>query len=178
MLKRWTACLVMCLMMFSGAQAEEAYTEEAFIETPENIIVSAMEVFSWFTISPLDVDVELACGIEGRYRVADEALCRQDVLMSLLGEYFSPEIIEGMLAYEVYTVVDGFMYGDGVGRSIDPNISEVEYEETFSDEARVVYTVTVHYLGEGENGIVPDVFEFIREKQEDRWVFTQFPFFW
>jgi hypothetical protein len=25
---------------------------------------------------------------------------------------------------------------------------------------------------------VPDVFEFIRERVEEKWLFTQFPFFW
>ena len=76
--------------------------------------------------------------------------------------------------------MDGQLYGYYPGESpyerpIDPDISEVEYALALhTDEARI-YTVTVYSLSSDE----PLLFEFIQEKTEDnRWVFTQFPFFW
>ena len=173
---KWTAWLLI-IMMLTGksVSAENAPADD--VKTPAQIITEAMEVYSWFTISPLDVDPELP-GTEAVFRVADETLCDYDTVMGLLEDNFSTEIIEGMLAYEVYTVIDGVLYGDGVGRGIDPNISDVEYEEISADDQRIVYQVTVHYVGEGENGIVPDVFEFVREWIDNKWVFTQFTFFW
>lgn len=173
--RKWMAVLTAFLMLTGCAAGAQMQTDRT--QTPDEIITSAMEIYSWFTISPLDVDVELPGG-EGFYRVADETLCRYDTLMGMLQEHFSPEIIDGILAYKVYTFIDGIAYGDGQGRGIDPNISDVEYEEISSDEQKTVYRATVHYLGEGENGIVPDVFEFVRERIGDKWVFTQFTFFW
>jgi hypothetical protein len=150
-----------------------------YAETPEDIIVAAMELYSWFTISPLDVDPDLISADGFLYRVADEELCRNEVIMQLLSDTFSAQIIEEMMMYEVYTVIDGMLYTTaGGGRGIDQNISFVEYEETYSDEQKIVYRVVVHYHGEAEFYMLPDEFEFIREKIDDKWLFTQFIFFW
>ena len=172
---KWTAWVLIFMLLISGAALGEVQADES--ETPDQVITSAMEIYSWFTISPLDVDPELPGG-DGLFRVADENMCSYETMMRLLEDHFSEEIIEGILSYEVYTVIDGLLYGEGMGRAIDPNISDVEYEEISVDEEKIVYQATVHYVGEGENGIVPDVFEFVRERKEDKWVFTQFTFFW
>lgn len=172
--------LLVCVPVVAEETADEG--ERAFIgvyeETPEQVIVSAMEIYSWFTICPLDVDPELAGGDGTVFRVADEVLCDYSIMMRLLDFSFSPELVEEMFAYETYTVIDGLLYGRGGGRAIDPLISEVTYEETERTEDRIVYTVTVHYLGSGENVMEPDVLEFVREPIKGQWVFTQFPFFW
>ena len=183
------ALLLAVVMLCGGALADTSmeYTDDidellegfgSYGETPEDIILSTMEIFSWFTIWPLDVDPEL-CGGDGNvWRVADDTLCRYDVMMRLLGHTFSKEIVEEMMAYEVYTIIDGVLYGTSGGRPIDPNIAYVDYEQTESGDDRVVYTATVHYWDEGENGAAPDEFEFVRQQIDGRWVFTQFPFFW
>jgi len=186
LLKRMTALLLIAVFLCPSVSAEglDVEAEEgtgvygAFGETPEEIILSAMEIFSWFTIWPLDVDPELCAEDGSVWRVADETLCNNETMMGLLNDTFSEEIVDEMLAYEVYTVINGMLYGTSGGRPIDPNISWVEYEETYSDEFEIIYTATVHYYGEGENGVEPDVFEFIRQQIDEKWVFTQFPFFW
>ncbi len=200
MIRRAMAWMLIGLLMVSGAFAQEAAVEgisdyglseenqyralpgdyaEDYVETPEDIIVAALEVYSWFTISPLDVDTGLMLADGSGYRVADESLCSYDVVISLLKTMFSDEIITGMFDFGMYTVLDGMLFTTvGGGRGIDENISYVEYEEVLCEEAKIVYNVTVHYYGEGENGIVPDVFEFVRELIDEQWVFTQFVFFW
>lgn len=170
---KWIAWLLLALVLAEGVLAEENSED-----TPAQVIISAMEVYSWFTISPLDVDPELPIGEGNVFRVADETLCRYETVMKILEANFSREIIEEMLAYDIYQVVDGVLYGDGMGRGIDPNISEVEYETVSADDQKVVYRVTVHYVGEGEADVTPDAFEFVRERSGEQWVFTQFPFFW
>jgi hypothetical protein len=153
--------------------------EAEYEETPEDIIVAGLEVYSWFTISPLDVDTGLMLPDGSAYRVADESLCSYDVIISLLKTMFSDEIINDMFSYEMYTVIDGIMYTTvGGGRWIDESIASVEYEEVSADEAKIVYNVTVHYHAVNDIQVEPDVFEFVREKIEDRWLFTQFTFFW
>lgn len=174
------AGLLMCAPVWAEELSEEG--ERQFLavseEMPEDIILSAMEIYSWFTISPLDVDWELPSEDGSVWRVADEVLCDYETMMRLLDFSFSPEVVAEMLAFETYTVIDGCLYGTAAGRPVDPLISEVIYEETERSEERVVYTVTVNYLGEGENAIEPHVLEFIREPVNGLWVFTQFPFFW
>lgn len=176
--------LLILMLVCAAALAEETADEsersfpDVYEETPEDIILSAMEMYSWFTISPLDVDPELAGGDGSVFRVADETLCRDEIMMRLLDFTFCPEIVEELMAYETYTVIDGLLYGTAGGRPVDPLISEVIYEETENSEDRVVYTVTVKYLGEGGNAMAPDVLEFVREPVNGLWVFTQFPFFW
>ena len=178
----WILAIILLCMPALAEEVQEETGERSFPgvygETPEEIIVSAMEVYSWFTICPLDVDPELAGGDGSVFRVADETLCNYNAVIRLLDFTFSEEIVEGLLAYDVYTIIDDTLYGTGGGRTIDPRICEVNYEETYSDEERVVYTVTVHYLGEGENAVEPDVLEFVRERIGGQWLFTQFPFFW
>lgn len=159
--------------------SEQRVLPGEYVETPEDIIVAAMELYSWFTISPLDVDPDLISPDGYLYRVADEELCLNEVISALLAEHFSEEVISEIMLYEVYTVIDGMLYTTaGGGRGMDENISSVKYEETYRDEEKIIYTVTVSYYGEAEFYMLPDEFEFIREKINDRWVFTQFTFFW
>ena len=47
-----------------------------------------------------------------------------------------------------------------------------------ADEEKIVYQVTVHYYDRDGISIEPDVFEFMQEKIEEQWLFTQFTFFW
>lgn len=165
-----------------AATAESADRESDFFggdqNTPEEIITSAMEIYSWFTISPLDVDPELPGGEGGVWQVADELLRDYGTVMRLLDFNFSPEIVEGLMEYEVYTVIDGVLYGTGGGRGVDARISEVTYEETYAGDDRIVYTVTVYYVGVADGEKNCEVLEFVREPVNGLWVFTQFPFFW
>ena len=178
---RWIAAWMMALLLMCapGFAQEGGYAfHDMHEEAPEDVILPAMEMYSWFTISPLDVDPELAAADGSVFRVADEMLCKYETMIRLLDFTFSPELVEEMFAYGRYTVIDGFLYGTAEGRGIDPLISEVTYEETHRSEDKIVYTVTVNYLGEGENAMEPHVLEFVREPVEGLWVFTQFPFFW
>lgn len=178
MFKRIVCFALMLLLYVFPALSED---DTAFIsdqESADELILSAMEIYSWFTISPLDVDPELTSEDGSMARVADESLCIASTMQRLLDFTFSQEIIQELMAYETYTVIDGILYGSGGGRGIDPNISEVEYAQTFTDEGRVEYTVTVHYLGEGENGVAPENLLFVREEIDGLWLFTRFPFFW
>lgn len=178
------ACfLALVLWLSSAVCAEETQDRQAAFfgnagQTPEEIILPAMEIYSWFTISPLDTDPELISEDGTLCRVADELLCDEQTIMRLLDFTFSPEIVEGLLAYNTYTAIDGMLYSAGGGRMVDPRILGVVYEETYSGEDRVVYTVTVHYMSVDEDSPSVEVLEFVREPVDGLWVFTQFPFFW
>lgn len=172
----WILVLMMMAVPALADQRDSFFGSEE--QSPQEIITSAMEIYSWFTISPLDVDPELTGG-DGRVcRVADELLCDYGTVMRLLDFTFSPEIVRGLLAYNTYEVIDGQLYGVGGGRGVDERISEVSYEITESGESRIVYTVTVYYVGVQDGEANSETFEFVREPVNGLWVFTQFPFFW
>ncbi len=175
-----TAWMIALLLVCApGFAREGGYAfPDAQEETPADVILSAMEMYSWFTISPLDVDHELSGGDGSVFRVADEMLCNYETMIRLLDFTFSSELVEEMFAYGLYTVIDGSLYGTAGGRAVDPLISEVTYEETYRSADKIVYTVTVNYFGEGENAMEPHVLEFVREPVNGLWVFTHFPFFW
>ena len=168
--------LALLLLLTCPALAEDTAPDVV----PRDEILSAMTVYSWFTIAPLDVNGDVPSPSGDKYRVLDDELVSAEAMQKTLSAYFSDEIIEELWAWDSYETVDGLLYGYYPGESlyerpIDPDISEVEYALTlYTDEARI-YTATVYTLSSDE----PLLFEFIQEKTEDgRWVFTQFPFFW
>lgn len=168
--------LVLLLSLSAPALAE---SDETDISAQDEIL-SAMTVYSWFTIAPLDVNGDVPAPDGGKYRVLDDELVSAETMQATMAAHFSDDLIDELWAWGSYETVDGQLYGYYPGESpyerpIDPDISEVEYALALhTDEARI-YTVTVYSLSSDE----PLLFEFIQEKTEDnRWVFTQFPFFW
>ena len=168
--------LLLLLTLSGPALAESAETDVS----AQDEILSAMTVYSWFTIAPLDVNGDVPAPDGGKYRVLDDDLVSAETMQATLAAHFSDDVIEELWAWGSYETVDGLLYGYYPGESpyerpIDPDISEVEYALALhTDDARI-YTVTVYSLSSDE----PLLFEFIQEKTEDgRWVFTQFPFFW
>ena len=168
--------LVMLLTLSCSALAESTETDIS----AQDEILSAMTVYSWFTIAPLDVNGDVPAPDGGKYRVLDDELVSAETMQETLAAHFSDDIIEELWAWGSYETVNGQLYGYYPGESpyerpIDPDVSEVEYALALhTDDARI-YTVTVYSLSSDE----PLLFEFIQEKTEDgRWVFTQFPFFW
>ena len=168
--------LVLLLSLSAPALAE---SDETDISAQDEIL-SAMTVYSWFTIAPLDVNGDVPAPDGGKYRVLDDEIVSAETMQATMAAHFSDDLIDELWAWGSYETVDGQLYGYYPGESpyerpIDPDISEVEYALALhTDEARI-YTVTVYSLSSDE----PLLFEFIQEKTEDnRWVFTQFPFFW
>lgn len=168
--------LVLLLSLNGSALAESAETDIS----AQDEILSAMTVYSWFTIAPLDVNGDVPAPDGGKYRVLDDELVSAETMQATMAAHFSDDLIDELWAWGSYETVDGQLYGYYPGESpyerpIDPDISEVEYALTLHTDGARIYTVTVYSLSSDE----PLLFEFIQEKTEDnRWVFTQFPFFW
>lgn len=177
--RRAISLLLALVLLLSLSSSALAKSDETDISAQDEIL-SAMTVYSWFTIAPLDVNGDVPAPDGGKYRVLDDELVSAETMQATMAAHFSDDLIDELWAWGSYETVDGQLYGYYPGESpyerpIDPDISEVEYALTLhTDEARI-YTVTVYSLSSDE----PLLFEFIQEKAEDgRWVFTQFPFFW
>ena len=185
-MKKWAAWTLMAALILTGAAwAEEEFTEVAgdgsgFSDTPESLISSAMEVYSWFVMWPLDVDVNMPGG-DGLYAVLDERFFLKEDMDQLLSSYFSPDIQQSLWDWGTYTVIDGGLYApiDGDWRWIDERIREVSYTLVSDTGDRREYAVTVYYTDDGdETTPEEEPLTFVEERKNGRWQFTQFPFFW
>ena len=84
-------CLA-ALLLFSAAWAEEEmeyYVEPAgdgsgFEESPEERIMSAMEIYSWFVMWPLDVDESAPGGDGSLYALLDDRFASRESMDALL----------------------------------------------------------------------------------------------
>lgn len=145
-------------------------------DTVEDTLLSAMEVYSWFVLYPLDVDYDKPNAAGDRYQVLDERFNTMDQLRGLVSEYFSDELVDELFSMGIYTEENGYLYATDEGRQIDEHIGETEFEVTEESPERIVYTVTVNYWG----GDTPEeeVFTYVRQLIDGQWKFTIFPFFW
>ena len=174
MKKRLIPLLLALLLLAVPAQADGSDARDD--------ILAAMEVYSWFVISPLDVDEELLSPDGSMCLVLDDSLHHTQIVQRYLDYYFCSEISQSLWAWGNYADIDGLLYGYpyeqcGFARPIDPNISEVDYELTSETDEEKIYTVTVHYLSSGDSDR-SEALTFVRENIDGQWVFTQFPFFW
>ena len=168
--------------------SSESYTEEHIgapeddtpqEDTPYERIMEAMEVYSWFAMEPLDVDLSSpAAGHANSYLVLDERYRTFDALNEKALGYFSEKIVSLLWSFDTYKVIDGMLYADAAGgRGIDEAIADMSFEVVTETDKLIVYEAIVFYLSD-ENEPVSDTFEFTRELINGRWVFTAFPFFW
>lgn len=188
-LRALCACLALTLFLSFAAAAEtdlsvsDAADDFSLtgLETAEEICSAAMEVYSWFALQPLDVDTDLPDSTLTRYRVLDSRLNTIEKMTAVLQEYFSQAIVEELLSCGVYAEEDGYLYtGAEQTRSIDPTIVSTEYylaEETNTTRS---YSAAVFYSDSEDSDVVTALEEYtlLMEKIDDRWVFTEFWFFW
>ena len=142
----------------------------------EDTLMSAMEVYSWFVLYPLDVDYDKPNAAGDRYQVLDERFNTMDALRDMVSQYFSDDIVEDLFSMGVYTEEDGYLYTTDEGRQMDVHIGETEFELTEETDQEKVYTVTVNYWGEEDNPV--EVLTYVQQLIDGQWKFTQFPFYW
>lgn len=143
----------------------------------EDTLLSAMEVYSWFVLQPLDVDPDKPDETGEYYQVLDERFNTMALLREYVATYFSDEIVDTLFAMNVYKEIDGFLYTTTEGRNIDENIGETEFTVVDETSNRITYEVSVNYWKE-DGSIQNEVFTYVRELIGDTWRFTTFPFFW
>ena len=122
------------------------------------------------------------------YKVTDERFNNLDNAKKFLGEHFSEELVDQIIAQalrneylilkksgdEIYTLVN----------TQEKNFSKVESNIKQKSDKKVVYDVDVKYFSPIDVDDDDDaVFEtgnynFIREKINDKWVFTKFYYVW
>ena len=149
-------------------------------ESEQDDLIAAMEVYSWFALQPLDYDEDAANKDGTMWRVLDERFNTPELMRNMLSAYFSEEIAEELWKSPVnpYVEIDGFLYTDGEGREIDPNIGETSIEVTENTELHILLTATVEYIEPQPDGAQVEAFEYERKLIDGEWKYIQFPFFW
>ncbi len=169
-MKKLTVLLLVLLLAAPSAQADDAARED---------ILSAMEVYAWFVMCPLDVDQNVPSPEGDTYLLLDETLSQVSLMQDRLDAYFSPDIVQALWAWGTYQNVNGWLYGTApqdspLARPVDPDVADAEFELAEETKNRRVYAVTVYRLSSDE----PETLHFVSELLNGRWVFTEFPFFW
>ncbi len=177
-MKKLIVLFLILLLAAPVALAEDAAPEDAE-DTAREDVLSAMEVYAWFVMSPLDVDENVPSPDGETYLVLDETLSQVSLMQERLDEYFSADISEALWAWGTYQDVNGWLYGvmpqdSPIARPIDPDVADAEFWLSEESETRRVYAATVYRLSQDE----PETLRFVREFIDGRWQFTEFPFFW
>ena len=162
--------------LFDDVAQEDADIWDDEDNQVEDTLMSAMEVYSWFVLYPLDVDYDKPNAAGDRYQVLDERFNTMDALRDMVSQYFSDDIVEDLFSMGVYTEEDGYLYTTDEGRQMDVHIGETEFELTEETGEEKVYTVTVNYWGEEDNPV--EVLTYVQQLIDGQWKFTQFPFYW
>lgn len=177
MRKLWRAGATVLLLFLLCCPA---HAQEETIQTPEELCKTAMEMYAWFALSPLDVDMSIPDSSLCRFRVYDERYDTKAEMESALRGTFSEEITQMLLSSGVYAEEDGYLYtAPPQRREIDPSIAATEYYLAEQTDTTQTYIAAVFYTdGASEEIIDLEEYTLFREKIDDVWVFTEFWFFW
>ena len=169
----------------SSLSQETSQADAVAEEDAETALASGMEIFGWFNFGGLNCDYQDTRTAENGwvyYRVTDERFPDYQSFVDYLGSVFSQEIVEELMSDRIFEDFDGALYSLDGARGANILIDGVEYSTKSVEENRIVYTASVTYIKDPAQ-TPPEVdhvqeYEFIREKTENGWIFTSFPYFY
>ncbi|MDO4740196.1 MAG: hypothetical protein Q4A66_05970 [Eubacteriales bacterium] len=179
--KKMLCALLAALLLLGCASAQEVQEDFSaeHLRTPEEICTAAMEVYSWFALAPLDVDLAQPDSTGLRFRVFDERLNRPELLEAVVREYFCEEIVQMLMGSGVYAEEDGYLYTvPDTARAIDETIVSTEYYLAEETEDTRTYHAAVFYADETGEIASLEEYTFLMKKIDGEWLFTSFWFFW
>ena len=155
-------------------------TEGELPEIPDDFLHKAIEAYSWFEMCLLDpIDNIPAKTKKDTYLVEEEQFHLFSDFRDYLLGLFSPAIVNELLSRGYYIEEDGYTYVWGHPRSPDKAVVDVDFGEGLINGRKLIYDVTVTF---GDmttlEPIDTQVFEFVAEPVNGRFVFTEFPYFY
>lgn len=160
------------------------------IDTSAEIVLQpAFEIYSWFTSNPLLHENTLYSEALPYCKVVDERFSDFKELSSKVKEVFSNSIATRLLESGIYIDIDGELY---VKSSLDAEyfitssnltaskiIAKEVYSVVSQDPEKIAYRAEVVYTTEDgtlleENALS---YDFVYEKVNGKWVFTQFDYY-
>lgn len=155
----------------------------------EIVLQPAFEIYSWFTSNPLLHENTLYSEALPYCKVVDERFSDFKELSSKVKEVFSNSIATRLLESGIYIDIDGELY---VKSSLDAEyfitssnltaskiIAKEVYSVVSQDPEKIAYRAEVIYTTEDgtlleENALS---YDFVYEKVNGKWVFTQFDYY-
>ena len=159
----------------TDASSLEALTPE---ESFRLDIISATEIYSWFVMTPLDVDENVPSPEGGMYLVLDSTLSQTSYMQERLDMYFSTEISQSLWAWGAYEDVNGWLYGytaeeSPYYRKAEMDIAGIVFrpEESPDEKTRVASVIVYHDDG------TETAYRYVSKFVDEHWIFTEFPYF-
>ena len=142
----------------------------------------AAKAYEYIEVSPLPLHSKPVT-VDGfrYYQVSVDGMETLADLTEYLKCYFSDGIVTGLLNQDTapYRDIDGKLYGLNGGRGKNIALGKEQYSYSERSGTEVVLEVTVENLDEEDLETVTGhtTHNFVYEKTDDQWVFTEFPYF-
>lgn len=170
-------CVVLCTTLAGCREKIE------FDTSPTSILEPAMLAYHLFVRYTLSYDENTArqIGDTTYYLVTDERFPTYPAFDEYVGGYFSDQIKKTLFDKGAFVNVDGRLYT--TEHTVDEeaflgNITQVSYLIDSQKSKKIVYRALVAYRGDTPNSLKTDNYYFTYQKVDERWVFTEFPYFW
>jgi len=122
------------------------------------------------------------------YKITDQRFNNLDNAKKFLGEYFSEELVDQIIAQAFRNEYLRLKKGDNelyiLANTRDKDFSKVESNIKQKSDNKIIYDIDVKYFSPIDDDDDDDaVFEtgnysFVREKINDKWLFTKFSYVW
>lgn len=161
-------------------EAEAPADSDPSDEDVARLFAEAREVYEWYDGFRYEVDNNDSYQDPSTgylyYRLISPSVSSVKEMENRVRQYFSSEIADGLLSYNMYIDHNGAVYRIGADRGADITRGDIiSMSVTDRSDSRIVYTVVVESLDfdSGQpNG--SEKIEYILEKIGDQWLFTQF----
>ena len=169
----------------SSSETESEGLGDPAVTSAKTLIESAMEVYSWLALGamPLSEDSTTSLnpmtGTQETFQLVNsEHFSNYEEFKSYLENFFSGEIVQKYLEeYQICKDIDGKLWMVPAGRGANIMITDVAFETVEVTEDKAHLTATVYYDEDAQESNNPKVCDFILEKIDGRWIFTQFPYY-
>ena len=175
------------IVSFSSVPRDE--TGQKMNTSTEAILRPAFEVYGWFTSSPLSHESKVYSDVLPYCKVTDERFSSLKELSTAVRKIFSDSIATRLLESGLYIDIEGQLH---VNKSLDPAviaaplsaadnnaISKEVYSVVSEDQEKIVYRAEVSYTTNESASVLEDAlsYDFVYEKVNGKWVFTQFDYY-
>lgn len=141
----------------------------------------AMEAYGWFELSTLPVSKE-SVKLNGKTynKVTDKRFASYTEFENYILSIFSSIVGNTLLGNGLYAGVNNQLYCVSAARGSNALIGKVTYTETKESNTKIVYTATVKYMKSPGSKTVDHTktYNFVLEKDEGKWLFTTFDYFY
>ncbi len=181
------ALVVAAAIFISFNSVPRDETGQKMDTSAEAILQPAFEVYGWFTSNPLSHESRIYSDVLPYYKVTDERFSSLKELSAAVRKIFSDSIATRLLESGLYIDIEGQLY---VNKSLDSAdvatsssgdnvISKEVYSVVSEDQEKIVYRAEVSYTAKQSASDSEDAlsYDFIYEKIDGKWVFTQFDYY-